>query len=83
MMKKMARKNQKAPWEEEEEIIWVSRTELKNDMLALQKLGEELVELKPSALARFPLPEDWPRRLKMRNVLKTKLVAANCNTLAN
>ncbi|MCO4787655.1 ribosome-associated protein, partial [Vibrio cholerae] len=50
MMKKMARKNQKAPWEEEEEIIWVSRTEMKNGMLALQKLGEELVELKPSAL---------------------------------
>ncbi|PAR50158.1 hypothetical protein CGT94_09540 [Vibrio metoecus] len=64
MMKKMARKNQKAPWEEEEEIIWVSRTELKNDMLALQKLGEELVELKPSALARFPLPEDLAEAIK-------------------
>lgn len=60
----MARKNQKAPWEEEEEIIWVSRTELKNDMLALQKLGEELVELKPSALAKFPLPEDLAEAIK-------------------
>ncbi|AAF95677.1 Putative alpha helix protein [Vibrio cholerae] len=64
MMKNMARKNQKAPWEEEEEIIWVSRTELKNDMLALQKLGEELVELKPSALAKFPLPEDLAEAIK-------------------
>ncbi|EGQ8189370.1 ribosome-associated protein [Vibrio cholerae] len=64
MMKKMARKNQKAPWEEEEEIIWVSRTEMKNDMLALQKLGEELVELKPSALAKFPLPEDLAEAIK-------------------
>ncbi|KAB2824157.1 ribosome-associated protein [Aliivibrio finisterrensis] len=54
----MARKNQKAPWEEEEEIIWVSRTEMKNDMEDLQKLGEELVGLKPSVLAKFPLSED-------------------------
>ncbi len=54
----MAHKNQKAPWEEEEEIIWVSKTEMKNDMDALQKLGEELVELKASALEKFPLDED-------------------------
>lgn len=54
----MARKNQKAPWEEEEEIIWVSKTEMKNDMEDLQKLGEELVELKPAVLEKFPLPED-------------------------
>lgn len=54
----MARKNQKAPWEEEEEIIWVSRTEMKNDMEELQKLGEELVTLKPSVLDKFPLDED-------------------------
>jgi ribosome-associated protein len=54
----MARKNQKAPWEEEEEIIWVSKTELKRDMEELQKLGEELVGLKPSVLEKFPIPED-------------------------
>ncbi|WP_105900788.1 ribosome biogenesis factor YjgA [Vibrio gangliei] len=54
----MARKNQKAPWEEEEEIIWVSKTEMKNDMDALQKLGEELVGLKPAALEKFPLDDD-------------------------
>jgi ribosome-associated protein len=60
----MARKNQKAPWEEEEEIIWVSRTELKNDMEVLQKLGEELVELKPSILAKFPLTEELADAIK-------------------
>lgn len=54
----MARKNQKAPWEEEEEIIWVSKTEMKQDMEALQKLGEELVELKPSVLEKFPLEDE-------------------------
>lgn len=59
----MARKNQKAPWEEEEEIIWVSKTEMKNDMIALQKLGEELVELKASVLAKFPIPEDLAKAI--------------------
>ncbi|WP_375751498.1 ribosome biogenesis factor YjgA [Vibrio sp. HN007] len=54
----MARKNQKAPWEEEEEIIWVSKTEMKNDMEDLQKLGEELVDIRPAALEKFPLPDD-------------------------
>ncbi|WP_413285742.1 ribosome biogenesis factor YjgA [Vibrio sp. MA40-2] len=53
----MARKNQKAPWEEEEEIIWVSKTEMKQDMQALQDLGVELVGLKPSILEKFPLPD--------------------------
>lgn len=54
----MSRKNKKAPWEEEEEIIWVSKTEMKEDMEALQKLGEELVGLKPSSLDKFPLDDD-------------------------
>ena len=60
----MARKNQKAPWEPEEEIIWVSKTEMKEDMEALQKLGEELVELKPSVLEKFPLSEDLAEAIK-------------------
>lgn len=60
----MARKNQKAPWEEEEEIIWVSKTEMKNDMNDLQKLGEELVELKPSQLEKIPMSEDLADAIK-------------------
>ncbi|WP_261816068.1 ribosome biogenesis factor YjgA [Vibrio gallicus] len=60
----MARKNQKAPWEEEEEIIWVSKTEMKEDMEVLQKLGEELVGLKPSVLAKFPLPDQLAEAIK-------------------
>lgn len=54
----MARKNQRESWEEEEEIIWVSKTELKRDMEELQVLGEALVALKPSVLAKFPLDDD-------------------------
>ncbi|MGF1685816.1 ribosome-associated protein [Photobacterium japonica] len=60
----MSRKNQKAPWEPEEEIIWVSKSEMKRDMDALQKMGEELVELKPGALAKVPLDEDLLEAVK-------------------
>ncbi|MGL4826599.1 MAG: ribosome biogenesis factor YjgA [Vibrionaceae bacterium] len=55
----MARKNRHEPWDEEpEEIIIVSRSELKRDVEELQKLGEALVELKPAALAKIPLDEE-------------------------
>ncbi|KKA45239.1 MULTISPECIES: ribosome biogenesis factor YjgA [Salinivibrio] len=54
----MGRKNKPAPWEEEEEIIWVSKSEMKRDMLALQELGEALVKLKPAVLEKFPLDDD-------------------------
>lgn len=54
----MARKNKRESWEEEEEIIWVSKSELKRDMEILQNLGEALVALKPSVLAKFPLDDD-------------------------
>ncbi|MDP2568791.1 ribosome biogenesis factor YjgA [Photobacterium damselae subsp. piscicida] len=60
----MSRKNKKAPWEEEEEIIWVSKSEMKRDMEELQKIGEELVELKPNALAKMPLDEDMMDAIK-------------------
>ncbi|SHO54861.1 ribosome biogenesis factor YjgA [Vibrio quintilis] len=60
----MARKNQKAPWEEEEEIIWVSKTEMKNDMTELQKLGEALVALKPAILEKFPLSQELADAIK-------------------
>ncbi|MDN3608310.1 ribosome biogenesis factor YjgA [Vibrio ostreicida] len=60
----MARKNQKAPWEPEEEIIWVSKTEMKRDMEELQKLGEELASLKPSVLEKFPLSDELAEAIK-------------------
>ncbi len=60
----MSRKNKRAPWEEEEEIIWVSKSEMKRDMDALQALGEELVELKPQALAKVPLDDELRDAIK-------------------
>lgn len=57
LVQKMSRKNKRESWEEEEEIIWVSRAEMKRDMDILQKLGEELVNIKPSILKKFPLDD--------------------------
>ena len=68
----MSRKNKKAPWEEEEEIIWVSKTEMKRDMEALQKIGEELVELKPNALAKIPLDDDLRDAIQDAQRFKTE-----------
>ncbi|WP_434358304.1 ribosome-associated protein [Parasalinivibrio latis] len=60
----MSRKNKREPWEEEEEIIWVTKSEMKRDMTALQELGEELVELKPAVLEKFPLDDDLRTAIK-------------------
>lgn len=53
------RKKEEFEWETEEqdEIIWVSKSEIKRDAEALKKLGEKLVELSPSKLARIPLED--------------------------
>ncbi|UJF19577.1 ribosome-associated protein [Vibrio sp. SS-MA-C1-2] len=69
----MARKNQKAPWDEEEEIIWVSKTEMKRDMEELQKLGVQLVNLKPAALAKITL--DDPLRTAIMDAQRFKAEA--------
>lgn len=44
--------------EEDEEIIWVSKSEIKRDAEELKRLGAELVDLSKNALDRIPLDED-------------------------
>ena len=44
--------------DEEEEIIWVSKSEIKRDSEQLKKLGAELIELTPQNLEKIPLDED-------------------------
>ncbi|NNF15815.1 MAG: DUF615 domain-containing protein [Gammaproteobacteria bacterium] len=39
----------------------LSKTAMKKNMLALQKLGEELIELSPAQLGKIPLPEELHR----------------------
>ena len=49
---------QARPWDEQDEQP-VSRSQRKRDSLALQKLGEELTRLSPSAQASLPISEEF------------------------
>ena len=44
--------------ENEQEIEYISKSQMKRDMLALQELGEKLVELSPDQLKQIDLPAD-------------------------
>ncbi|MGT3279516.1 ribosome biogenesis factor YjgA [Yersinia enterocolitica] len=44
--------------DDDDEIIWVSKSEIKRDAEALKDLGTELVELGKNALEKIPLDED-------------------------
>ena len=53
-------KKEQFDWQEEEqdEIIWVSKSEIKRDAEALKKLGEKLVDLSAAKLAKVPLDDN-------------------------
>ncbi|OOF37439.1 hypothetical protein BKK49_11315 [Rodentibacter rarus] len=57
----MAKRNKKEvfDWEDEEqeEIIWVSKSEIKRDAQELKQLGEKLVNLTKNNLSKVPLDE--------------------------
>ena len=44
--------------DEDDEIIWVSKSEIKRDAEVLKKLGAELVDLSKNELERIPLDDD-------------------------
>ena len=75
----MAKREKPAPWDEEEEIIYVSRAELKRDMHELKEIGARLMDLKPSVLDKLPLSErlrealDESKRIKSHNARKRHL----------
>ncbi|MFC0179304.1 ribosome biogenesis factor YjgA [Thorsellia kenyensis] len=56
--------------EEEEEIIWVSKSEIKRDAEDLKKLGLELVELSVSTLNTFPLETDLKDAILLAQKIK-------------
>ncbi|MDC9623027.1 ribosome biogenesis factor YjgA [Xenorhabdus sp. XENO-7] len=56
--------------EEDEEIIWVSKSEIKRDAEALKKLGMELVELSKNALERIPLDGDLLAAIELAQKIK-------------
>lgn len=58
--------------DEDDEIIWVSKSEIKRDAEELKQLGAEMVELGKNALDKIPLdqicamPLNWHRKSKRR-----------------
>ena len=76
----MARKDRSAFDEPEEEIIYVSKSELKRDMQALQELGKNIVNLSDGQLATIPIDDDTlaeaiqtARRIKSREGLRRQM----------
>jgi ribosome-associated protein len=65
--------------DDDEEIIYVSKSQLKRESHELQALGEELVELPAAKLAKIPLPEELAdaialaQRIKQRGGRKRQL----------
>ncbi|TKI06887.1 ribosome biogenesis factor YjgA [Martelella alba] len=56
--------------DEDDEIIWVSKSEIKRDAEALKKLGVELVELGKSSLERIPLDDDLREAVALAQRIK-------------
>ena len=56
--------------EDDDEIIWVSKREIKRDAEALKDLGTELVELGKNALERIPLDEDLRAAVELAQKIK-------------
>ncbi|NIG88276.1 ribosome-associated protein [Serratia symbiotica] len=56
--------------QDEDEIIWVSKSEIKRDAEALKDLGAELVDLGKNALERMPLDEDLRTAIELAQKIK-------------
>ncbi len=65
--------------EDDEEIIYVSKSAIKRDLHALKAMGARLMEMKPSLLDKLPLHErlrealDESKRIKSHNARKRHL----------
>ncbi|MBP2168431.1 ribosome-associated protein [Erwinia toletana] len=56
--------------EEDEEIIWVSKSEIKRDAEELKRLGGELVELGKNSLDKIPLDDDLRAAIELAQKIK-------------
>ncbi|WP_034911786.1 MULTISPECIES: ribosome biogenesis factor YjgA [Erwinia] len=56
--------------EEDEEIIWVSKSEIKRDAEELKRLGAELVDLSKTSLDKIPLDEDLRAAIELAQKIK-------------
>ncbi len=60
------------PNDDDEEIILISKSQLKRESHALTDLGKELFELSPNKLARIPLPEKLQEALALAHRIKER-----------
>lgn len=56
----------------DDDIEWVSKSEMKRESHALQQLGMDLVKLKPSDLAKVPLDEELKDAIALAHKLANK-----------
>ena len=56
--------------EEDEEIIWVSKSEIKRDAEELKRLGAELVDLGKNSLDKIPLDEQLRDAIELAQRIK-------------
>lgn len=56
--------------EEDEEIIWVSKSEIKRDAEELKRLGAELVDLGKNSLDKIPLDERLRNEIELAQRIK-------------
>ncbi|HIH7565678.1 TPA: ribosome biogenesis factor YjgA [Yersinia enterocolitica] len=56
--------------DDDDEIIWVSKSAIKRDAEALKDLGTELVELGKNALEKIPLDEDLLAAVELAQKIK-------------
>lgn len=56
--------------EEDDEIIWVSKSEIKRDAEALKDLGAEMVDLGNNSLDKLPLDEDLRAAINLAQKIK-------------
>lgn len=56
--------------EEDDEIIWVSKSEIKRDAEELKRLGLELVELGKNSLEKMPLDDDLRAAIELAQKIK-------------
>ncbi len=70
--------------DEDDEIIWVSKSEIKRDAEELKQLGAEMVELGKNALDKIPLdqicvmPLNWHRKSRKKGVAASFSLSVNC-----
>lgn len=65
--------------EDDDEIIWVSKSEIKRDAEALKDTGAEMVDLGKNALDRIPLDEDLRAAIELAQRSRKRAAAVSCS----